>query len=77
MTDRTIRIAQSCTAVEAAAMVAAIRAFEEAGRGASRPTHQNVMTGASGTGSGSARPPRNDRGGILWTRSETSLGRGL
>jgi hypothetical protein len=80
MTERTIRIVQRCTNEEAAAMVAAIRAFEEQRYGPDRPPTRAVPAAAP---QGPAEPGapvkglRKDGTGIKWTRSETSLGRGF
>jgi len=76
MTERTIRIVQSCTAVEAAAMVAAIRTFEENDSRSARASIPSV-TAAGATATGACRVIRKDGKGVLWTQSEKSLGRGL
>ena len=74
MTERTIRLVQSCTADEAAAMVAAIRAYEEGSIGGRAPAPSTV---ASAPRQGAARPgaARNDGVGVLWTRPGHSQGR--
>lgn len=78
MTERTIRIVQRCTVEEAAAMVAAIRAFEEQRSATSKssPRPAATDTAAVKTASETAVASRRREGtGVLWTRSESSLGR--
>lgn len=67
---------QSCTADEAAAMVAAIRAFEQRGSGARPPVPTAPKAGA-GPAPGTGSAARKDGAGVRWTRSESSLGRGF
>jgi hypothetical protein len=80
MTERTIRIVQRCTSEEAAAMVAAIRAFEAQRCGPERPPARAAPAAAPTAPSAPGHPGkglRKDGTGVQWTRSETSLGRGF
>jgi len=77
MTERTIRIVQRCTTDEAAAMIAAITAFEQRNLGTARAQASTAQAAGPGTAAGSGRAPRREGGSVLWNRSESSLGRGF
>jgi hypothetical protein len=74
MTERTIRIVQNCTADEAAAMVAAIKAYEDTSPGA-RPAPAPAGAPAPARGAGRPAAPRRDGTGVLWTRPGQPHGR--
>jgi hypothetical protein len=65
---------QNCTADEAAAMVAAIRAYEEGFPGG-RAQNKSAGASVSRPGAGHPRAARNDGVGVLWTRPGQSQGR--
>ena len=80
MTERTIRIVQRCTVEEAAAMMAAIRTFEEQRADPYKSSARSVATAAAAVKSPSETAGarrRREGTGVLWTRSESSLGRGF
>ncbi len=75
MPERTITIAQRCTADEVAAMVAAISAHE-GGVPARAIAPVNAAPGPRPP-AGIGRAVRRGGVGVLWTRSEASQGRGF
>ena len=77
MTESTVRIVQRCTTEEAAAMVAAITAFEQRNPGAAPAQAATAIAAGAGTAAGSSGAPRREGGSVLWNRSEYSLGRGF
>jgi hypothetical protein len=74
MTERTIRVVPNCTADEAAALVAAIRAYEESSPGRRAPAPP-AGAAAPRRGAGPPGDARSDGVSVLWTSSGRSRGR--